>query len=472
MARDLEFNGVKIGNYACSMELYGRESYQAIEGIGTICHEFSHVLGLPDLYDTDYQQSGGQSVHPDGWSILAGGAYYNFARTPVGYSGYERYAAGFAEPVLLEYPSLNSMVSIQSTNRFFKVNSSNPDEFFIIEGRKSDKWDRSLPGHGMLVWHVDSTDVDVWEKNMVNCNPERTYMNVQRADPQRSKTTGEIIDSDYDTYPGKGNITTAQLIDHNGNPAPVEILNIAEDRYSYVVSFVTINTQLPKLTENFESLTPNGTNIYTGTFTDWTLSNASVTDSGEDGARVQMVRGASITTGDIERRIYSVSFDFINPATSATVKCEYSTNRGITWKSLQELSATDSYVIPAGESHNVCFIVPGVENARFRITQSAGHRTNGCFIDNVALQHEKDANDPSSVDAISISGEQPLAATAQSGTITVKGEPRKPVCVYAIDGSLLQQNVTDGEGHCNIAIPYKGIVIVAQGSNRAKLLCR
>ena len=324
----------------------------------------------------------------------------------------------------------------------------------------------------MLVWHVDSTDVDVWEKNMVNCNPERTYMNVQRADPQRSKTTGEIIDSDYDTYPGKGNITTAQLIDHNGNPAPVEFLNIAEDRYTNVVSFVIINTQLPKLEENFESLTANGTNVYTGAFTDWTLSNASVADSEEDGARIQTVRGATVTTGDIERRIYSVSFDFINPATSATVKCEYSTNRGITWKSLQELSGTDSYVIPAGERHIVCFIVPGIENARYRITQSAGHRTNGCFIDNVALQREKDANDPSSVDAISISSQQPLAAAALDGTIAVKGEPRKPVSVYAIDGTLLQQALTDGEGQCTIATPYKGIVIVAQGSNRAKLLCR
>lgn len=471
LAQNHEFNGVKIGNYACSVELYGRESYQAIDGIGTICHEFSHVLGLPDLYDTDYQNSGGQSVHPDGWSIMAGGTYSNYARTPAGYSGYERYAAGFAEPILIEYPCLNTITSLASSNRFFKVNSDNPDEFFIIENRKTEKWDRYLPGTGMLVWRVDSTDVEVWEKNLVNCNPDRTYLNVQRADPQRSMTTGEIIDSGYDTYPGKGNVVSAQLLDHNGIPAPVEFMNIAQDRYSYVVSFVAVNTKLPKLTESFDALSSTGTNSYKGDFTDWALTNASVVDNGDDGMSVKMVRGSIVTSADIERRIYSLSFDYINPTTTATVKCEYSTNRGITWKSLQELSGTDTYVVPSGERHSITFIVPGIENARYRITQSAGHRTNGCFLDNIALQHDK-KNETSSVDDIAVSGSSSLNASISGNIITVTGTPLQPVTMHGLDGTLLQQRVCDSEGHCTLHCPRSGIVIISQVGSHIKLLCR
>ena len=63
--------------------MYGREGSNVLDGIGTICHEFSHVLGLPDEYDTDYASSGGQVVHPSSWSIMASGSYRNKSRTPV-----------------------------------------------------------------------------------------------------------------------------------------------------------------------------------------------------------------------------------------------------------------------------------------------------------------------------------------------------------------------------------------------------
>ena len=66
--------------------------------IGTICHEFSHILGLPDLYDVDYEDSGGESLHPNAWSLMADGIESDFGRGPVGYSLYERYALGFASP--------------------------------------------------------------------------------------------------------------------------------------------------------------------------------------------------------------------------------------------------------------------------------------------------------------------------------------------------------------------------------------
>ena len=94
------YDGKKIDRYASSTELYGFESSPntvTVEGIGTVAHEFSHVLGLPDFYDTDYEDGGGESHHPGGWDIMADGGDYNFGRSPVGYSYYERYSLGWAE---------------------------------------------------------------------------------------------------------------------------------------------------------------------------------------------------------------------------------------------------------------------------------------------------------------------------------------------------------------------------------------
>ena len=95
-------DGVRLGRYACSTELIptytGNIIDNIIDGIGTMCHEFSHVLGLMDTYDTDYEGSGGNSHHPGWWDIMAAGSYCNNSRTPVGYTLYERYAVGFATP--------------------------------------------------------------------------------------------------------------------------------------------------------------------------------------------------------------------------------------------------------------------------------------------------------------------------------------------------------------------------------------
>ncbi|MBR5030804.1 MAG: M6 family metalloprotease domain-containing protein, partial [Muribaculaceae bacterium] len=93
------YDGKRMGTYASSCEIYGWEDYgyNMPNAIGTFCHEFGHVLGLPDLYDTDYAEGGGQSNHPDEWDVMAGGSSNNYGRTPVGYSLWERWELGFAD---------------------------------------------------------------------------------------------------------------------------------------------------------------------------------------------------------------------------------------------------------------------------------------------------------------------------------------------------------------------------------------
>ena len=174
-------DGVSFDRYACSTELYSRPESKIIDGIGTMCHEFSHVLGIADLYDTDGTSSGGSSDNPQNWSIMAHGNYLNQSRTPCLYSAYERYAAGFTTPQKITKKGNYTLQPITTTGTGYRLDSSVKNEFFILENRVKTGWDAYLPGEGMLVWRVDSTNVAAWENNRVNSTATHPLYELLRA---------------------------------------------------------------------------------------------------------------------------------------------------------------------------------------------------------------------------------------------------------------------------------------------------
>ena len=219
-------DGVKLWDYASSVELYGWTSQPStvhIDGIGTICHEFSHVLGLPDFYDSDYEGSGGRSHDPGDWSLMASGSYFNDGRTPVGYSLYERYSVGFTdEPEVITQIGDYTLEPLCLTQKGYRLNTPVTNEFFLLENRQRNefKWDAYLPGDGMLVHRVDLTNENIWWQNQVNANPSRNYYELLRAGGYRSgskssdafpgtKRVHELTNSsspaNLKTWSGKGN---------------------------------------------------------------------------------------------------------------------------------------------------------------------------------------------------------------------------------------------------------------------------
>ena len=205
-------DGVVILDYASSTELRGYTDWPSsidIDGIGTICHEFSHVLGLPDFYDTDYKESGGESLHPGEWSVMAGGSYMNNSRTPVGYSLYERYSVGFYdEPEVISAEGKYELEPLYLNGKGYRIDTPVKNEFFLLENRQQNafKWDEYLPGSGMLVHRVDFTNQTVWNMsayngNKVNADPSHNYYEVVRAGGASHAGTG------YDVFPGTGRVT-------------------------------------------------------------------------------------------------------------------------------------------------------------------------------------------------------------------------------------------------------------------------
>ena len=239
--RSIQKDNVRLYDYASSVELYGytsRPETIEIDGIGTICHEFSHVLGLPDFYDTDYEENG-QSNAPGDWSVMAGGSYMNNSRTPVGYSLYERWSVGFCDaPETIAAKGSCTLEALHKNQKGFLLPTPLEDEFFLMENRqKTDfKWDAYLPGSGMLVHRVEFSDPSIWslgsfKKNIVNAYAAHNYYELVRANGAHT-SGGAYTASADDVFPAKNKTSLtnetspANLKTWNGTPNEWAITNI------------------------------------------------------------------------------------------------------------------------------------------------------------------------------------------------------------------------------------------------------
>lgn len=168
--KDFKVDGVLVNKYACTNEWANGKP----DGIGTFCHEFSHVMGLPDLYATN---GGSSDYTPGEWSIMDYGPYNNDSRTPPTYSAYERNALGWLDLRLIEEAKTVSLEEIQKSNIGYVIPTRTPTEFYLFENRQQTGWDKYLPNHGLLIWHIDFVQT-VWDRNAVNNNKEHQYVDL------------------------------------------------------------------------------------------------------------------------------------------------------------------------------------------------------------------------------------------------------------------------------------------------------
>ncbi len=159
----LAVDGVEVNTYACSNEVNGGWE---IEGIGTICHEFSHCMGLPDLYDTYYAGNFGLGH----WDLLSHAGWNDNGFQPAGYTSYEKMVCGWLTPIELsdtdaEISGLRPLS--EGGDAYIIYNQAEPNEYYLLENRQPSGWDASLPGRGLLVLHVDY-DEEIWRTNYVN----------------------------------------------------------------------------------------------------------------------------------------------------------------------------------------------------------------------------------------------------------------------------------------------------------------
>lgn len=211
--KTLSLDGVTVDTYACSSELNGDGN---LDGIGTFCHEFSHCMGFPDLYDTSYAGWFGMGD----FDLMCSGSYNGDGICPAGYSAYEKAQCGWLTlKDMTNIEQETSIVGVQPMSAdgdaYIIKNKGHEDEYYILENRQKTGWDSYLPASGLMITHVDY-DADIWDWNMPNTSGkyEDANGNTKTNDHQRltifraGKSTDEYGDAS-DLYPyGSNNSLT------------------------------------------------------------------------------------------------------------------------------------------------------------------------------------------------------------------------------------------------------------------------
>ena len=209
-------SGPYVNNFAVFNEVHGsNDNGSTIDGIGTFCHEFGHCLGLPDFYDTNYGGHYGMGY----WDIMDTGCYANDTYTPVGYSAYEKNFMGWIDYVI---PNPGTYYTLPIWNQkneetdkaLFLQSDINGNEFFIIENRRQQGWDRYLPAQGLLIHHI-TYSASRWQANTPN------NQNIQLVTIMPADNTLSTNNEGGDTWP-RNNKT-----EFTDNSTPAAKLNMA-----------------------------------------------------------------------------------------------------------------------------------------------------------------------------------------------------------------------------------------------------
>lgn len=252
------WGGGRLKAAAYTSELKGSGGTD-MAGIGTFCHEFGHIVGWPDFYDTDYAENG-SGFNLDVFSLMATGPYVNEGRTPPAVSAYERYMANWAVLTEITEEGEYTLEPVYGDNGYM-IKTANDNEFFIFEYRNGalSTWDRYLQigdentsvvgsGSGMMVYHVDRSRnkvagyfraQDTWDRNTVNAYAEHEcYKLVMASKIQR--VNGKLHNIGKAFFPGSSNVTEFSssnypyFVGWDGFTTGMELFNIKENGTSNV----------------------------------------------------------------------------------------------------------------------------------------------------------------------------------------------------------------------------------------------
>jgi len=175
----LSLNGKTIDAFAICMELGLDSGGNTVNGgIGVLCHEFAHAMGLKDLYDTDGESSGGLSQGLLGLSIMDEGCLGGNADTPPSFNALDLEMLGIGTCGELSKGSY-TLSPVSESGEYLKYSCSNEGEYFLFECRE---------GGNLYIYHIDTSEGEAgysdyyqktltaaerWEYNQVNCRPDR-----------------------------------------------------------------------------------------------------------------------------------------------------------------------------------------------------------------------------------------------------------------------------------------------------------
>lgn len=225
--------GKKVRWYTMSGELspvkIKNSTIPVVNGLGVICHEFSHSLGLPDMYPT------AESAYLDNqemeyWDLMDGGEYTYNGFCPTAYTAFEKEQMEWqVDMVTLDSDaSVTMTTSTEQGGRAYKiVNPQNDKEYLMLEYIQRKGWNKHLFGNGLLVYHVCLPSETLYSSTRLNNTPGYPGMAVVPADGACLSSYIKANENDYgnslygDLFPGTGNLqgqNVTELSDTNKQP--------------------------------------------------------------------------------------------------------------------------------------------------------------------------------------------------------------------------------------------------------------
>ncbi|MBQ9193871.1 MAG: M6 family metalloprotease domain-containing protein [Bacteroidales bacterium] len=232
------FDGLRPGIYACGAELKGAYGTN-MSGIGTICHEFGHALGLPDFYDVDGASNGTLSWSLGGYSIMCYGPYNGDGTCPPYYNALERYLVGWQDfPQEIAESGSYSLENVQS-GQAYALKTTMEGEYFLLDAHDATGWDAPLQP-GLLLYHYDRSNVKsyvgsmtpyaMWERGVPNNYAAHPCFYIRRANAQNQESW---------PFPGQRRVSSYTTEDWSGAQSwAFRNIAYADGKVSFDLSFM------------------------------------------------------------------------------------------------------------------------------------------------------------------------------------------------------------------------------------------
>lgn len=190
----ITLDGKTINTYLVLNELKGSGG-DNLDGIGTFVHEFSHSLGLPDIYDTSGKTFGGCFGMGE-WSVMDYGMYNGDSAIPCNYTAMERAFCGWLDLKELndEDQSVTLAPMADGGDAYILYNEGHKDEYYLVYNVNKSGWDQGVPGSGLVVMHVDYVQ-GIWTGNYVNTDATHRHCTLIPANNDYHSGAGNV-------YPG------------------------------------------------------------------------------------------------------------------------------------------------------------------------------------------------------------------------------------------------------------------------------
>ena len=262
----LSIDGIAVKRYTIQPE---QQREEKITNIGVICHEFGHNLGAPDFYDTDYGQSGGTYGGTGVWDIMGGGAWNgDNGSQPAAFNMWQKWQYGWIMPTELTAATrISNMPSSRLGTAAYKINTTVPGEYFILENRQREgSFGTPLPGSGLLIYHIDENLISQSvEQNTLNAQyPQAAYTVCANAgtDPSSSSFSYGDVTTAGTPFPGSAGITSfsdatlPSCKSRSGRHSYFALKNITET--GGTISFDFIKETTPPAPQDFHAETQRG----------------------------------------------------------------------------------------------------------------------------------------------------------------------------------------------------------------------